>query len=115
MRSGRRVALIAFMATFPAWMPLARHLGRSGAITTPAPAITVPQQPTTPLRPVPPPSTVGPASALDDDQPEAQSETDLYGNSVDEAVAEYGLDAAGSLYELHAPQVELPRLGSPKS
>ena len=31
------------------------------------------------------------------------------------AVAEYSLDPAGALYELHAPQIELPRLGSPKS
>lgn len=53
---------------------------------------------------------------VDTDQPlAAQSETDLYGNQVDDAVAEYSLDAAGSLYELHAPQVELPHLGSPKS
>ena len=40
---------------------------------------------------------------------------DLFGNPIDDAVAEYGLDATGSLYELHAPQVELPHLGSPKS
>lgn len=44
-----------------------------------------------------------------------QVETDLYGNEVSDAVAEYGLDATGSLYEMHAPQVELPRLPSPKS
>jgi hypothetical protein len=40
---------------------------------------------------------------------------DAYGNEVTNAVAQYSLDAAGSLYELHAPQIELPRLGSPKS
>lgn len=40
---------------------------------------------------------------------------DLLGNEVSEAVAEYKLDAAGSLYEVHSPQTELPRLGSPKS
>lgn len=40
---------------------------------------------------------------------------DTYGNEISNAVAEYSLDPAGSLFELHAPQIELPRLGSPKS
>ena len=40
---------------------------------------------------------------------------DAYGNEITNAVAEYSLDPAGSLYELHAPQIELPHLGSPKS
>jgi hypothetical protein len=40
---------------------------------------------------------------------------DAYGNEVTDAVAEYSLDPAGTLYEVHTPQVELPRLGSPKS
>ena len=40
---------------------------------------------------------------------------DSYGNEVTNAVAEYSLDPAGALYERHAPQIELPRLGSPKS
>jgi hypothetical protein len=40
---------------------------------------------------------------------------DSYSNEVTNAVAEYSLDPAGSLYERHAPQIELPRLGSPKS
>ena len=60
------------------------------------------------------------AVALD---PEAQQDEidaqigalDLYGNAVTDAVATYKLDAEGSLYELHSPQTELPRLGSPKS
>ena len=41
--------------------------------------------------------------------------TDLYGNEVNDALATYTFDQAGSLYELHSPQTELPRLGSPKS
>jgi hypothetical protein len=40
---------------------------------------------------------------------------DPYGNEITNAVAEYSLDPAGSLYELHAPQIEIPHLGSPKS
>jgi hypothetical protein len=40
---------------------------------------------------------------------------DLHGNEVSDAVAKYELDSAGSLYELHSPQTEVPRLKSPKS
>jgi hypothetical protein len=40
---------------------------------------------------------------------------DLYGNDVTDAVAEYTLDAAGSLYEVHSPRTELVRLASPKT
>jgi hypothetical protein len=46
---------------------------------------------------------------------EADGIIDLYGNEVTDAVAKYTLDPTGSLYELHSPQTELPRLGSPKS
>jgi hypothetical protein len=41
--------------------------------------------------------------------------TDVYGNQVTAAVATYKYDATGTLYELHSPQTELPRLASPKS
>ena len=40
---------------------------------------------------------------------------DAYGNDVTHAVAEYSLDPGRVVYERHAPQVELPHLGSPKS
>jgi hypothetical protein len=48
-------------------------------------------------------------------QPDDGGAVDLYGNEVNDAIAAYSLDPAGSLYELHSPQTELPRLGSPKS
>jgi hypothetical protein len=50
-----------------------------------------------------------------DGQDDEVGAVDLYGNDVTSAVATYKLDAEGSLYELHSPQTELPRLGSPKS
>jgi hypothetical protein len=53
-----------------------------------------------------------PRSAERDDPDGA---VDLYGNEVTDAIATYSIDPAGSLYELHSPQTELPRLGSPKS
>lgn len=61
----------------------------------------------------------GPVAGVREDQREptdgAAGFTDLYGNEVTDAVATYTFDQAGSLYELHSPQTELPRLGIPKS
>jgi len=48
-------------------------------------------------------------------EPNEDEVTDVFGNQVTPAVAAYQFDAAGSLYELHSPQTQLPRLGSPKS
>lgn len=53
--------------------------------------------------------------ALMQDDPFDESVVDLYGNEVSDAVARYKVDPEGSLYELHSPHTELPRLGSPKS
>lgn len=39
---------------------------------------------------------------------------DLYGNEVNDAVAEYKLDATGALYEEHSPQTQVPRLAAPQ-
>jgi hypothetical protein len=40
---------------------------------------------------------------------------DLYGNEVTDAVAKYRFDSSGSLYELHSPQTEVPKLAPPKT
>ena len=48
-------------------------------------------------------------------EPNEDEATDMCGNRVSPAVATYQLDAAGTLYELHSPQTQLPRLESPKS
>jgi hypothetical protein len=40
---------------------------------------------------------------------------DLFGNPVNSAVATYQIDDTGTLYEVHSPQTEVPRLGSPIS
>ncbi len=46
---------------------------------------------------------------------ERQGPVDLYGNEVTDAIATYGTDSGGAIYEEHAPDVELPKLGVPKS
>ena len=69
----------------------------------------------------PPPADVRPASvwsdtADDDVQGDDIPENlDLYGNEVTDAVAKYRFDASGSLYELHSPQTEVPKLAPPKT
>jgi hypothetical protein len=50
-----------------------------------------------------------------DHEDAADGFVDMYGNEVTDAVATYTFDKTGSLYELHSPQTELPRLGIPKS
>jgi hypothetical protein len=49
------------------------------------------------------------------DELEDEKAVDAYGNEVSSAVAEYSLDAGGGSYELHSPQTDIPRLGSPES
>jgi hypothetical protein len=41
--------------------------------------------------------------------------TDLYGNRVQSAVATYGVDRSGALYDVHAPQVDLPHVDRPST
>lgn len=56
-----------------------------------------------------------PGTDPDLDRDAADGAVDLLGNDVTDAVARYSLDATGSLYEVHSPQTEIPKLGSPKS
>jgi hypothetical protein len=51
----------------------------------------------------------------DAEEEDAKGSPDLYGNEVRDAVTKYKLDDTGSLYEVHSPQTELPRLASPTS
>ncbi len=110
MNAAGRIGFIAVVAIFLGWVLLQAqprttespaHESASAILTWPddSPAV-----------------SGAPAASGSAEAPEtAESETDLYGNEVSDAVAEYGLDASGSLYEMHAPQVEVPKLGSPKS
>ena len=60
-------------------------------------------------------SDVRPAAASGPIENEVRELKDVYDNGVTAAVATYKFDATGTLYELHSPQTELPRLASPKS
>lgn len=45
--------------------------------------------------------------------PDTQPQFDVYGNQVDEAVGDYRVDPRGDLYEQHAPDTALLKLGPP--
>jgi hypothetical protein len=55
------------------------------------------------------------SSELGEDEEDTYDMVDLFGNQVTDAVAKYKFDPAGSLYEVHSPRTELPRLVPPKS
>jgi hypothetical protein len=38
---------------------------------------------------------------------------DVHGNEIEDAVGEYRVDGTGDLYETHAPDTEVTRLGAP--
>jgi hypothetical protein len=45
----------------------------------------------------------------------SEPRADLYGNLVDEAVGDYRIDGRSDLYERHAPDTALLRLGPPST
>jgi hypothetical protein len=98
----------AFLATLVAlaWMLL-------------PPSTVTPSQPTPvarPLRIAAPNDPDGPREVTPEvDRQDSDGTVDLYGNEVSDAIAKYRIDATGSLYELHSPRTELPRLRSPKT
>jgi hypothetical protein len=58
--------------------------------------------------PIGPDADASKAAATDDPQ-----RLDVRGNEIASPVARYRLDERGSLYEVHSPQTEMPRLKSP--
>ena len=86
-------------------------------LVTPSHSVTLAATPTAPVADLIDLPTAPGKTPLDV-EPQNEDEdgvADLYGNEITPAVAKYSFDATGSLYELHSPQTELPRLGSPKS
>ena len=44
---------------------------------------------------------------------EGEPRTTLQGDDINNAIATYGIDEGGNLYEVHSPQTEVPSLGGP--
>lgn len=57
----------------------------------------------------PPPEEQAPGFGEADEM----SETALHGDEVSRALAKYGIDREGKLFEVHSPETEVPRLGGP--
>ena len=105
-RGAWSVAIAIFVAGAFFTPQVARSSSEVGQVSPASTAVTTDARPT------------GRAAAGDERNEQADDAaglTDLYGNEVTDAVATYTFDRSGSLYELHSPQTELPRLGIPKS
>jgi hypothetical protein len=66
-------------------------------------------------RTVAPPSSVSSRAPSFDDEEEGLTRTDLEGDEVSPALATYGIDRDGNLFEVHSPHTEVPRLSGPIS
>ena len=61
-----------------------------------------------------PPSAVSSTPGEDaSDDSDGTSKTDFEGDDVSPALATYGIDRDGNLFEVHSPHTEVPRLGGP--
>lgn len=94
------IALLALTGLFPRQHFPSLHTGPAAA-------------PAMPSEPIHPPNMSG--GEADFESEDSNGIIDLYGNEVSPAIATYSFDALGSPYEVHSPQTELPRLGSPKT
>jgi hypothetical protein len=60
--------------------------------------------------------SAAPAHAVDAGVLDARdTRKDVYGNEIAPAVADYLIDPYGEMYESHAPDTALPKLGQPES
>ena len=94
-------------------------LGVSGGVqleprartVVPAPSLSEPRIP-------PPPGASDSAVPMFPAPPrllEGKTRTTLDGDDINDAIATYGIDDAGNLYEVHSPHTEVPSLGGPRT
>jgi hypothetical protein len=92
------VVLLVFGASGGADLQRVQTLPISQALLAPEP----------PQPPPPPGMTPGTQDLL-----EEEPRTAIQGDEISNAVATYGIDDAGNLYEVHSPHTEVPSLGGP--
>jgi hypothetical protein len=61
-----------------------------------------------------PTAEAGKRMALPEGEP-ADPKVDLFGNEIEDAIADYRLDLRGSVYERHSPETAVAALGSPST
>ena len=95
--------IVSFVAGWQSWTPRPplANAATSAEITAPA-------------APVAGAVAGEPQVETDDSGDAPDSRFDLFGNEIEEAVADYRIDLRGGLYERHSPDTAVPRLGSPK-
>lgn len=59
------------------------------------------------------PSLAEDAAAILDGGESAPARVDVYGNVIEPAIGDYRVDREGEIYERHAPDTEVTKLGSP--
>lgn len=65
------------------------------------------------VRIVPPSATSLSPDENGGDEGDSTSKTDFEGDEVSPALATYGIDREGNLFEVHSPHTEVPRLAGP--
>jgi hypothetical protein len=65
------------------------------------------------VRIVPPSQTGLSPDGETGEEPDGMSRIDLEGDEVSPALATYGIDREGNLFEVHSPHTEVPRLAGP--
>jgi hypothetical protein len=61
------------------------------------------------------PTQSGRGAAPVEEEPQSCPRVDLFGNEIEEALADYRIDVRGSVYERHSPETALATLGSPST
>ncbi len=89
------------------------HLGAKYAESQPITVVTQPHVDTTSFIDVIPPELM--PGKGDPEEDWAPARVDVNGNEIDDAVGDYRVDLRGEMYERHAPDTALPRLGEPRS
>jgi hypothetical protein len=64
-----------------------------------------------------PPYTVTSEPLMEPHDPETSGSPrfDLFGNEIEEAIADYRVDLRGGIYERHSPETAVQKLGAPTS
>jgi hypothetical protein len=61
------------------------------------------------------PTDAGRGAAPVEHEPRSTPRVDLFGNEIEDALADYRIDLRGSVYERHSPETAVAALGSPSS
>lgn len=108
-RMAMRTTYVAIAGIWVASLVAGRHMG--GTTFASPNAATSAELTAQPLNPA---GEVFEAPSVEGDDPPSPG-TDLVGNEVEHAIADYRIDLGGSVYERHSPETAVEQLGSPST